>query len=222
MAAETRPPVPAELESLFTVDDFETAARERLDPMAREYLVGGAGDERTLRRNREAFEEVRLKPRVLRDVSRLDTSVSLLGRTHALPIVLAPTGYHALFHPGGECETARGAAAAGVTLSVSSVATTPLGEVGRASNGPKWFQIYCQRDRGWTRDQIRIAEDSGYEAFVLTVDTAVLGAATARSAHASTSLPNSACRTFRRSKASTRRISITTRTASTTRSSTLL
>ena len=175
MPAET-PEAPGNLASLVTLADIEAAALPRLPVMAREYLVGGAGDEITLRRNREAFDSLRLKPRVLRDVSRLDTRVTLLGREHPLPVVLAPTAYHALFHPQGECETARGAAAAGVTMVVSTVATTALDEVARASPGPKWFQIYCQVDRGWTTDQMRLAEASGYEAFVLTVDTPVLGA----------------------------------------------
>jgi len=166
----------AVLAELYTVADFEAAAIARLDPMAREYLIGGAGDEITLRRNRAALDAVLLAPRVLRDVSRLDTRVTLFGREHALPIVLAPTGYHGLFHPGGECETARGAAMAGVTMTVSSVATTALDQVARASDARFWYQIYCQRDRAWTLDQIRIAEASGFEAFALTVDTPVLGA----------------------------------------------
>ncbi|MEO5616733.1 MAG: alpha-hydroxy acid oxidase [Candidatus Eisenbacteria bacterium] len=180
--------VAGEMAGLVTLADVEAAALARLPEMAREYLIGGAGDEITLRRNREAFDSLRLKPRVLRDVSRLDTRVPLLGRVHTLPIVLAPTAYHALFHPQGECETARGAAAAGVTMVVSTVATTALEEVGRASPAPNWFQIYCQRDRGWTLDQMRMAESSGYEAFVLTVDTPVLGARN-REKHSNFHLP---------------------------------
>ncbi len=165
-----------DLARLFTLADVEAAALARLPEMAREYLSGGAGDELTLRRNREAFDALRLMPRVMRDVSRLDTAVTLLGRAHALPILLAPAAYHGLFHPGGERETARGAEAAGVTLVVSTVATTALDEVARAGAGAKWFQIYCQRDRGWTREQVGVAEASGYEALALTVDTPVLGA----------------------------------------------
>jgi 4-hydroxymandelate oxidase len=168
--------LPAALADLFTVADFESAALARLDPMARDYLIGGAGDEITLRRNRTALDALLLAPRVMRDVSRIDTGVTLLGRDHALPIVLAPTGYQGLYHSGGECETARGAAHAGVTMTVSSVATTPLDQVACASDAHLWYQIYCQRDRAWTLDQIRIAEANGYEAFVLTVDTPVLGA----------------------------------------------
>jgi len=168
--------LPSALTGLYTIADFETAALARLDAMPREYLVGGAGDEITLRRNRVALDALLLLPRVLRDVSRIDTRVTLLGRVHALPIVIAPTGYHGLYHREGECETARGAALAGVTMTVSSVATTPLDQVARASAAKFWYQIYCQRDRAWTLDQMRIAEASGYEAFALTVDTPVLGA----------------------------------------------
>lgn len=168
--------LPGSLADLFTVADFEKAALARLDAMPRDYLIGGAGDEITLRRNRTALDALLLAPRVMRDVSRIDTSVTLLGREHALPLVLAPTGYHGLYHEGGECETARGAARANVTLTVSSVATTPLDQVAGASDAKFWYQIYCQRDRAWTLDQIHIAEANGYEAFVLTVDTPVLGA----------------------------------------------
>lgn len=168
--------LPAALADLFTIADFEKAALARLEAMAREYLVGGAADEITLGRNRTALDSLLLAPRVMRDVSRIDTRVTLLGREHALPLVLAPTGYHGLYHAGGECETARGAGRAGVTMTVSSVATTPLDQVACASDAKFWYQIYCQRDRAWTLDQIRIAEANGYEAFVLTVDTPVLGA----------------------------------------------
>jgi len=165
-----------DLTTLAALSDFEAAARDRLPAMAWEYITGGAGDESTLGRNRAAFGDLRLKPRILRDVSRIDTRITLFGREHRLPVLLAPTGYQRLFHAQGECETARGADAAQVTLVVSSVANTPLDEVARATTARLWYQIYCQRDRAWTEQQVRLAERSGYEAFVLTVDTPVLGA----------------------------------------------
>jgi 4-hydroxymandelate oxidase len=99
----------------------------------------------------------------------------LFGREQRLPLILAPTGYHRLFHPEGECESARGAEAAGVTLVVSTVATTGLDDVARTNDSPRWFQVYCQRDREWTRRQLALAESCGYQAFMLTVDTPVLG-----------------------------------------------
>ena len=167
------PPDPAP--PLVNLFDYEAQALARLPEMVREYLRGGAGDELTLRRNRERLDALQLLPRVLRDVSRLDTSCALLGRTHRAPILIAPTAYHRLFHDAGEVATARGAAAAQVTMVVSSVATTPLDDVARACPGHRWFQLYVQRDRGFTQEVMRIAEASGYEALVLTADTPVLG-----------------------------------------------
>ena len=170
-AAATRP-----LERVVKLEDFEPLARERLSPMAFEYVAGGAGEEVTLRRNREAWNEVTLAPRVLRDVSRVDLSLELLGQGLDFPILLAPTGYQGLMHPGGEREAARGAAAANAVYVVSSVANTPLDEIARAAPGLRWYQLYVQKDRGWTREIVARAEASGYRALMLTVDTPVLGA----------------------------------------------
>jgi 4-hydroxymandelate oxidase len=164
-----------DLSGLVALSDFEKAARERVATMGWEYMAGGAGDELTLARNRAALEAIRLKPRVLRDVTRIDTRTTLFGREHRMPVLLAPTGYHRVFHPEGECETARGAAQAGVTMVVSTVATTSLEDVARTNDSPRWFQVYVQRDREWTRRQIALAEECGYQAFMLTVDTPVLG-----------------------------------------------
>jgi len=165
-----REPLPVNLH------EYEAPAIARLAPMVREYVRGGAGDEITLRRNRERLDALQILPRVLRDVSAIDTSVMLLGRRHRAPIVIAPTAYHRLYHDEGECGTARGASAAGATMVVSSVATTPLDEVARTGPGDRWFQLYVQKDRGFTRANMQTAEASGYEALVLTADTPVLGA----------------------------------------------
>ena len=164
-----------EIADLVNLLDFEPIARAGMTAMAFEYLSGAGGDEITLRANRERFDALRLKTRVMRDVSAIDTSLTLLGRRHPFPIVLAPCGYHGLFHESGERGTARGAAEAGATFVVSTVATTSLVEVAKAANGPRWFQMYVQRDRAHTLDLIARAESSGYEALVFTVDTPVLG-----------------------------------------------
>lgn len=168
METTTTPPVCAA--------EYEPLACARLSPMATAYLCGGSADEITLRRNRDALDALRLLPRVLRDVSALDASVTLLGRRHPHPIVLAPVGYQRLYHHQGELETARGAAAAGATMVLSSVSNTRLEDVARAANGPRWFQLYVQPDRGWTKEIAARAEAAGYEALMLTVDTPVLGA----------------------------------------------
>jgi 4-hydroxymandelate oxidase len=158
------------------VSELEPLARARLTESAAAYLAGGSGDEHTLRWNVEAWSRIRLSPHVLVDVGAIDTRLRLLGNDLAAPVLLAPTAAHRLFHPGGELETVRGAAAAETLYVQSTLATVPVAEVGAAAAGPWWFQIYLQRDRGFTADLVARAEDAGASALVLTVDLPVLGA----------------------------------------------
>ncbi len=153
--------------------EFEPLARERISEMAYSYIAGGGADEITLRRNREAFDEIRLKPRVLVDVSKLDTRLELLGQSFEFPILLAPAAYHKLVHAEGESATARGAAAAGATMVVSSFSTVAIEDVAQSAPVRLWFQLYCQPDRAFTRDLIQRAEAAGCKALVVTVDTPV-------------------------------------------------
>jgi 4-hydroxymandelate oxidase len=169
-AAEAEP-----LEGIVSLNDLEPRAREKMSHLAYEYVAGGAGEENTLRWNREAYDHIRLRPRVLVDVSRIDTRVRLVGQDLAFPILLAPTAYHRLVHPEGERATARGAGAAGATLVVSSFATTAVEDVAAAATQPLWFQLYVQRDRAFTRDLVARAEAAGCRALCVTVDTPVLG-----------------------------------------------
>ena len=159
-----------------SLSDFEERAREVMSPMAYEYLASGAADEITLRWNRESLEKIRLRPRVLVDVSGLDTRVTLFGQELPFPILLAPTALHRLYHPDGELATARGAGAAAATYVVSSYTTTPLEEIARAATQPLWFQLYVQPDRGFTRDVVQRAEAVGCRALCVTVDLPVFGA----------------------------------------------
>lgn len=164
-------------EPLASLADFEKAAREKMTPMAFEYVSGGAGDEHTLAWNQSAWSEIKLRSRILADVSRIDTSVRLFGRELPHPIVLAPTAYHKLVHPDGEIATVRGAVAARAAMIVSSFATVKIEDVARAAAGsPLWFQLYVQPDRGFTRSLVERAEAAGCQALCLTVDTPVLGA----------------------------------------------
>jgi 4-hydroxymandelate oxidase len=156
--------------------DFEAVARERMSPMAWEYIRGGAGDENTLRWNREAWNELRLLPRVLVDVSRLDTRVQLFGQEMAFPILLAPAAYHRLAHPEGELATVRGANAAEASIILSTVSTVAVEEVVAAAERPVWFQLYVQPDRAFTRDLVQRAVAAGCTALCVTVDTPVGGA----------------------------------------------
>jgi 4-hydroxymandelate oxidase len=157
------------------VSDFHELARRRLPEMVYNYVAGAAGDEISLGRNRSAFDELLLKPRVLRDVSRLDTATEVCGQPQKYPILLAPTAYHRMVHPEGELATARAAGAAGATLVVSALATTSIEEIAAAATGPLWFQLYVQPDRELTRDLVRRAEAAGCRAICVTVDTPCLG-----------------------------------------------
>ncbi|HEY2361919.1 MAG TPA: alpha-hydroxy acid oxidase [Candidatus Angelobacter sp.] len=154
---------------------FEPLARQRLSQMAYDYVRSGGADEITMRENRLAFERLRLSPRVLSDVSQLDTRISLFGTEHEHPIMLAPIAYHRLYHAEGEAGTARGAGAAGAVMVVSSFTTTAIDEIARNTRAPIWFQLYVQRDRAFTKDMVQRAVAAGCKAVCLTVDTPVLG-----------------------------------------------
>lgn len=160
---------------LFDVADFEREARAQVTPMAWDYITGGAADELTLRWNQEAYQRIRLKPRVLVDVSELDTKIKLFGRELPHPILFAPAAYQKLFHPEGELAVAKGAGATQTTFVVSTSATTSIEDIAAAATEPLWFQLYVQRNRELTQELIRRAENAGYQALVVTVDTPVLG-----------------------------------------------
>ena len=160
-----------DLESLFNVADFERVAAEKLDAGVLGYFAGGAGDERTLRENVEAFRRRRLWPRVLVDVSAVSARTTILGREISMPIVVAPVAFQPLAHPDAESGMARAAAAAGTIMCLSTIATTRPADVAAAAPGaPRWFQLYCFRDRGVTRALLDEAIDNGFEAIALTVD----------------------------------------------------
>jgi len=163
-----------DLTDLLSLDDFEIRAREVLPRMVYEFIASGAGDEHTIRWNREAFGEFRLRPRVPESAAPADLGIDLLGRRHTIPILLAPTAYHRVLHPDGELATAEGARDSGVAWVVSTASTTSVEEIA-ARGGKLWFQLYVQEDRGFTREIVSRAEAAGCEALCLTVDTPVLG-----------------------------------------------
>ena len=159
-----------------SLSDFEALARERVPRMAFEYISGGAADEITLRWNRESFDRIRLRPKILVDVSNLDTRLTLFGEELPFPILLAPTAYHRLVHPEGEVATVKGAALAGATLIAGMLATTTIEEMAKAATRPLWFQTYILKDRGFTRDLVQRAENARCKAICVTVDSPVVGA----------------------------------------------
>jgi 4-hydroxymandelate oxidase len=158
------------------LDDFEPIAREKLSQMTYDFYAGGAEDEITLRENREAFRRRFLKYRVLVDVAERDTRATVLGQELPHPVILAPTAMHKLAHPDGEAATARAAASLGVLMTLSSVSTTTLEDVSAAAtNGPRWFQLYCYTERAVTEMLVKRAYAAGYTALVVTVDVPYLG-----------------------------------------------
>ena len=168
-------PAPQSPAAAVSLSDFEGLARERVPRMAYEYISGGAADEITLRWNRESFDRIRLRPKILVDVSNLDTRVTLFGQELPFPILLAPTAYHRLVHPEGEIATVKGAALAGATLIASMLATTTIEDMAKAATRPLWFQTYILKDRGFTRNLVQRAEDAGCKAICVTVDSPVVG-----------------------------------------------
>jgi len=161
--------------TMINVADYAEAARETLPRMAYDYYASGSRDETTLRENRAAFGRWRLRHRVLRDVSDCDASVRLLGHELAMPVLVAPTAFHAMAHPDGELATARVAGEAGTVMTLSTLSNRHMEEVAAATDGPAWFQLYVYRDREATAQLIRRAEDAGFDALAFTVDAPVLG-----------------------------------------------
>jgi 4-hydroxymandelate oxidase len=157
-------------------DALEDRAREKLPPGAFAFAAGGADDEITLADNVAAWQRLRLAPRMLRDVTAIDTSVSALGVRIAAPLLVAPTGRHKLFHPDGERATARGAAAAGVPYVMATAATVSMEDVAaERTTAPQWFQLYLPPDRSVTEVLVDRAAAAGFSAVVLTVDQPVYG-----------------------------------------------
>lgn len=164
-----------QLRSVVTVADFETEAQKRLTHQAFEYLAGGAGAGLTAVENRAAFDRVRLLPRALIDVSRIDTTLELFGRTHAFPLLLAPAGYHRLLHPHGELATVEGAQRSQTTLCAATFSTFTIEEMAQAAQGPLWFQLYIQSDRDLTKELVERALACRCETICVTVDVPVNG-----------------------------------------------
>jgi L-lactate dehydrogenase (cytochrome) len=157
------------------VDDLRAAAKKRLPGGVFDYIDGAAEDEVTIERNAAAFRRVELAPRVLRDVAKVDLSTTLLGQATPAPLALSPTGFTRIADPQGELAVARAAAQRGLVYTLSTLATRSIEEVAAVSQGPKWFQVYVWRDRGLVADMVQRAEHEGYEALMVTVDTAVFG-----------------------------------------------
>ncbi|XP_067014362.2 uncharacterized protein Hao [Anabrus simplex] len=162
--------------SLACLRDYELRAHSVLPKNALDYYKSGAGEEFSLQLNRDAFNRLRLQPRVLRDVSCRDVSTTVLGCRVTLPVGIAPTAMQRMAHPEGECATARAAGAMGTVFTLSTLSTSSLEQVAAAAPDTlKWFQLYIYKDRKVTQQLVQRAEKAGFKALVLTVDAPVFG-----------------------------------------------
>ena len=157
------------------VDDMRRVARRRLPRGVFDYIDGAAEDEVSSARNREAFERIEFRPRILRGVDSVEPGTTLLGRPLALPLVVAPTGFSRIANPAGELAIARAAARAGLPYTLSTLGTRSIEAVSEVSDGRRWFQVYAWRDRGLVKELVQRSAEAGFEALVLTVDTPVFG-----------------------------------------------
>lgn len=159
-----------------TLSDLEQAASMKADRSAWAYIQGGAGEEWTLQRNREAFHRRTLRPRVLANVERVKLGTSLLNRRVSAPFYISPTASQGLVHPDAEAATARAASNSNILAAFSTLSSISLEDIARASStGPRWFQLYLQPDFEVTKMLVERAEKAGYSAIVLTVDMPVAG-----------------------------------------------
>lgn len=157
------------------VSEYEALARARMKPEEWDFYAGGSNDEVTLRSTRAAFEHIRLRPRVLVDISKCDLRTTVLGTGVSMPILVAPTAFHGLAHTEGECETARAAGDMGTLMVASTTSNRSIEEIAAAASGPLWFQLYTYGGFEISASLVRRAESAGYRAIVLTVDLPRLG-----------------------------------------------
>ena len=167
---EQRPELP------ISAAELQQRAREKLSAEAYGYVAGGAGSERTMQANLDAFERWRIVPRMLRDVSERELARSVLGTPMPAPLMLAPVGVQSIVHPDAELASARAAASLGLTFVLSTAASHSIEQVAEAmGEGSRWYQLYWPRERDLASSFVQRAERAGYGAIVLTLDTWFLG-----------------------------------------------
>ncbi|HVS77164.1 MAG TPA: alpha-hydroxy acid oxidase [Steroidobacteraceae bacterium] len=159
----------------LNIADLREIARRRVPGFVFEYVEGGAEDEATLRRNREALAALRFVPRTLVDTSGRSLEAPILGRNAAAPLIIAPTGLNGMLHPGGDLALARAAASFGIPYTLSTLSTTRLEDVAAKAGGRLWMQLYVMKNRAIAEDIMTRAAHAGYEALVLTSDANVFG-----------------------------------------------
>ncbi len=163
------------MQNLLTLDEWQAAAKAKLSQNTYDYYAGGALEERALSEGGTAYDAHRIYHRVLVDVSKIDSTVSILGETLSMPIIIAPSAMHQMADPQGELATARAAARMGTHMIQSTLSNFSLEEVAQAAPGRTWFQLYVYKDRAVTKEIVGRAQAAGFRALVVTVDAPVLG-----------------------------------------------
>ncbi|XP_062554337.1 uncharacterized protein LOC134219579 [Armigeres subalbatus] len=164
------------MSELITVEDFEDRAAAIIPKEAFDYYQSGADDEQMRKLNRSSFEMLRIRPRMLRNVSNRDMKVKLFGEEYAMPIGIAPTAFQKMAHPEGEVANARAAANRKVLFTLSTLSNSSVEEVaGAVPKSPKWFQVYIYKERKLTERLVQRAKKAGFKAFVVTVDSPLFG-----------------------------------------------
>nr|AVP27295.1 peroxisomal glycolate oxidase [Spirogyra pratensis] len=160
---------------VVNVTEFQAIAKQKLPKQTYDYYASGAEDEWSLRENRNAFERITFRPRILIDVSKIDLTTSVLGYRLSMPIMVAPTAMQKMAHPDGELATARAATSMNTAMTLSSWATSSVEEVSSTGPGLRFFQLYVYKNRDVVLQLVRRAEKAGFKAIALTVDTPRLG-----------------------------------------------
>lgn len=180
---------------ISSTTDYRAAAEKRLPPFLFHYIDGGAYAEKTLHNNVADLADVALRQRVLKDMSKLDTSIELFGEKLSIPVALSPVGLTGMYRRRGEVQAAIAADKKGIPFTMSSVSVCPIEEVAPKLGRPMWFQLYVLKDRGFMKNALERAQAAGVSTLVFTVDMPVPGARY-RDAHSGMSGPNAALRRY--------------------------
>ena len=163
------------LDSILDIGEFEYYAQSKLPESITAFFSRGAGHETTLKENVSAFDRIKLLPRVLRNVEKRSLATTVLNQPIDFPLLIAPMAFQRLAHPEGEIAVAKAAQDHNLIMTVSTLSTYSLEEIAANSTCPPWFQLYIYKDRGITKNLIQLAEASGYQGIVLTVDAPIYG-----------------------------------------------
>lgn len=160
----------------YAIEEWEAKAKEKISIEKYDYIAAGAGSEDTINENLDAFKRLRIVPRMFRDVRSTDTSVSILGETFKSPVFIAPVGVQKIAHPDGDLATARAAKSVNVPFIASTVSAYSMEEIAEElGDTTRWFQLYWSNNKELVKSLIQRAENSGYSAIVITLDTAMVG-----------------------------------------------